>query len=519
MKKSIKLIAMVLACVMVLGLCACGGSQTATDTDGEVTLKWLTAGPGKQKDSDLVWATFNEKLAEKMPNTQVEIEALPFADFAEKWRLMIAANETIDIAWSGYAVNYTDEVKKGGYLELNDLLTQHAPKLYKSMPEWVWDLMDVDGKIYGIPCYQMMVSRPAGFKVFKEDAEKYMDYKALEEELLKKAEAGNPVLSEKAFDVIENYLLALNANGVPNKGFAPYNIAFIGEAEAQSDYGLSSPVNTVYLEYDETGRPIAKDGCAPDVTDVFYKRMAGIYQKGLIRKDVLTASDIRADEGVIGGYAMWYHAYDKFTEQQESLQIGKDIKVIHGEEKYIRPTGPAATNNSLPRSCSNPVRAMQFLEVLNDPADTSLYNMLVYGIEDKHYKKVGDNKIETLDYVGSPTLDSGYGIQKWVIGDSFNAYMTQGDVEGYDEYVKTDMNANAVAGNMEGFKFDKTPVKTELAQIDSVRKEFYGLRYGTYTDWQAKLKEYREKVQKCGQQKVIAEVQRQLDAWYDAQNK
>lgn len=519
MKKRTRIIAGLLALLTAVTICSCGKKTTFDSKD--VRLKWLTAGPGKQKDTDLVWKTFNEKLNEKMPGVQIDFEILPIGDYAEKWRLMIAANEKIDIAWNGYVQNYADEVKKGAYLPLNDYLEEYAPNLYKSMPDWIWENMKVDGKIYAVPCYQMMVSRPSAFKVFKEDAEKYLDYEGLQAEFEKPFSAGAPSLSEKSFDIIEDYLTKLDANGIKHKGFAPYIIAYVGEIECTSDSlenGMGLPcIETTYLTLGKDGRPIANDACAPDVTDVFYKRMAQMYKKGFIRNDVLTAADIRSDEGKDGGYAIWFNVYDAFTEQQESIAAGKDIKVIPRSKNYVRSTSPFATNNALPRTCQNLEKAMSFLELFNNPKDTELYNLLVYGIEDKHYKKVGENRIETLDYTGSPTIDSNYGVQKWILGDTFNAYLTQGDVDGYNEYVKNDMNVNAVDSPLAGFVFDKEPVKVELAQIASVKKEYYGLRYGTYSNWEEKLKEYREKIQKCGQQKVIEEVQKQLDVWYESQ--
>ena len=60
----------VLAAVLVLGcvmnFAGCGDKNTAKKEE-TVTLKWIFGGPGKQRDSDEVYALFNEKLQEKMP--------------------------------------------------------------------------------------------------------------------------------------------------------------------------------------------------------------------------------------------------------------------------------------------------------------------------------------------------------------------------------------------------------------------------------------------------------------------
>ena len=75
-------------CLLIGVLSGCGCSK---DTNDVVTLKVVLGGVGEMADSQMVWEEFNKKLADFMPNTRVEFEVIPYAEYREKWKLMAAA--------------------------------------------------------------------------------------------------------------------------------------------------------------------------------------------------------------------------------------------------------------------------------------------------------------------------------------------------------------------------------------------------------------------------------------------
>ena len=113
------------AAIALPALAGCGGggdtAQVSDDGSEQVTLKWVFVGPGEQEDSQKVWDKFNEVLANYLPNTTVEFECITSADYAEKWKLMSASQENLDIVWHGWMLPYVSEVKKGSYMELDEL--------------------------------------------------------------------------------------------------------------------------------------------------------------------------------------------------------------------------------------------------------------------------------------------------------------------------------------------------------------------------------------------------------------
>ena len=68
---------------------------------------------------------------------------------------------------------------------------------------------------------------------------------------------------------------------------------------------------------------------------------------------------------------------------------------------------------------SYPARAMMFLNLLH--TDKYLINLLNWGIENKHYKKVSDNVIDYAPGVDAKT--TGYSMnQSWMFGNQLNLF-------------------------------------------------------------------------------------------------
>ena len=53
----------------------------------------------------------------------------------------------------------------------------------------------------------------------------------------------------------------------------------------------------------------------------------------------------------------------------------------------------------------------------------------------------------------------------------------------------------------------------EIAQVNTVAKEYEGLNRGRFENVDAKLAEYKTKLKEAGIDKIIAEMQTQIDAW------
>jgi putative aldouronate transport system substrate-binding protein len=100
----------------------------------------------------------------------------------------------------------------------------------------------------------------------------------------------------------------------------------------------------------------------------------------------------------------------------------------------------------------------------------------------------------------------------WMFGNIFNDYYSSEDVVGAWPLSLKD-NQTATPSQALGFAFDPTNVKTELAQVQLAQQQYgYPLIMGR-VDPNAGLQTYLSKLNDAGVEKVMTEIQSQLDKW------
>jgi ABC-type glycerol-3-phosphate transport system substrate-binding protein len=149
------IISLLIIIVIVIANSACesNGREDKNTANGseQITLKWMIFGE-KSKSSDSVIATFNENLQEYYPNMAIEFDIVPIADYKEKWDMVMATNEKVDLVWIGNDIfNYTEEVKKGSFMALDYLLSTDGANLTEQISTDLWAKQTREGKIYSVP--------------------------------------------------------------------------------------------------------------------------------------------------------------------------------------------------------------------------------------------------------------------------------------------------------------------------------------------------------------------------------
>ena len=162
----------------------------------------------------------------------------------------------------------------------------------------------------------------------------------------------------------------------------------------------------------------------------------------------------------------------------------------------------------------NKETAAKIINLMNTEKGKDLYNMLVWGIEGEHYTVTGADRIETIGYTGQGTTSAPYGLWKWVVGNTKNAYMTQSDSEEYKEFVFERFNEgeDTLVSRAIGFSPDLTEYQSQLAQLSSVDGEYTKpLMYGAVANYESVYAEFMDKIKKCESDKIRDEIQKQLD--------
>lgn len=490
MKKITKKVAGILATATLataLGGCSFQGDS---NKDKVAKLHYVMGGPGTQEDATYVWETFNDKLKEDGYKMDITFEVIPLSEYKQKFMLMTSAREKVDIA-NTYGLDFSTEVRNGTFTPLDDLLKDYGKETLEALPEWLMDYQKLNGKIYGVPSYQMCADMRC-IVFFKDEAEKYLDIDKFKKVLYSKPTFDN----QEMYDMLEEYMATLKKNGINYKDATILNTK--GFDGFTSGYGV---------QYDSEDKII--NFALYDGAKTRYAVASDWYKKGYIREDILSATDRNNLQGKIGGFAFWDEGWTPFREAVMSEEYDKPVIAIPYSDKYYIGRTNAAAGTSITETCEDKEKAMQLINLLQ--SDKDYYNMLVFGIEGNHYEKIGENKIKTA-YGAQGSSNDRYGIYKWIVGNTNLAYLTQDEPEDYKKWVFEEVNASDYRSPLMGFAPDTTKIQDYITQVSAVRSKYYqSLCDGALPDWEATFEQFKTEMKQVGDQEIIDELQKQLD--------
>ena len=100
-----RLLALMLAVMMVLSFAACGWNENDTTKDGDVpTLVWYVHGD-KQQDIASVMEEVN-KITVPAIGAKLDLQFIDQPSYTEKMQMMMAAGTEFDICFTGYVNTY-----------------------------------------------------------------------------------------------------------------------------------------------------------------------------------------------------------------------------------------------------------------------------------------------------------------------------------------------------------------------------------------------------------------------------
>ena len=236
------------------------------------------------------------------------------------------------------------------------------------------------------------------------------------------------------------------------------------------------------------------------------------YTDGYVLKDIATQSDQTKSSLVKNGKVACYlnRAKPGFDAQEEAM-AAMDLVSQPIAEPLAKTSSVANVMWSIPINSKKPEKTMQFLNLLY--TDPEVINMLDWGIEGAHYVKVSD---QVIDYPsGKDAGNVGYSGFGWMWGNQFLSYVLTTDNPDIWNEMKA-FNDGAVKSKAMGFIFDASSVTTEVAAVTNVYDQYrMGLETGT-TDPATELPKFIAALKDAGIDKIVAEKQKQLDAWLSA---
>lgn len=471
-------------------------SQVVTPTEEvlpEVELKWVTLGVKDYPDTDLVEEAMNEILLEKI-NATINIETIPYANYWDKLNLKLSAGEEFDILFTG-AGYFVNEASKGEIVDITTMLDNYGTDLQKVVLPGVFDAARINGKIYGVPNLQGLCM-PSEMCVRGDLFEKY----------------SFPTMIS-SFDELDDAFDKI----LKNEKITPLFIFNPGSGESIYTYYI---VNTApfFLINGSTPGAYTKDMKVINQyeSDHFKDWITWAnkaYKNGWINSDAATAKgdqntgpDKFACSLMTGGPQNQASAANSYKNTTKGKYTPSFVSI--GTDKYIKTSVIRGTMNAVSSTSKNPERAVMLLNLIN--TDKELYNLMCYGIEGTHYVL----KDGFVDFPAGVTADTStyYPNECWAFGNVYNALLQAGQ-DGAVMQKQLAFDATATPEPAMGFSYDGTAMKTEIAQCTTVLSEYlHPLACGAL-DPEVYLPIMLEKLKEAGSEKIIADMQSQLDTF------
>ncbi len=476
--RNVKLVAVLLIICLALGLSGCG--KPAVDQSKEVNLVWWVYGD-KPKDADLVVAEINKYIKPKI-NATVDIQWTSYDGtvFTNKMNLLSSAGDKYDLVFTASWVNsFQLGAQKGFFMPLDDLLAKYGQGVKKAVDPMFWDGTIIKGNHYAVPTNkEVAVEARYSFNM----------------NLLKKAGMDSSVFKTiKSLADLEPIFAKMH-KADPNV-YCYSNWDKFREYDIIIDYNIPGAVRVD----DPNCRVINQFEDAPFIAVL--KQMRKFYQEGYVSKSEKDAPLQLFTQGKLLCAAFDNNPY---IDLERSRDLGFPIESAPAYPPIATVNSVAGAMTAISATSENPERAMALLNLVN--TDPVLRNMFSYGVEGVHFNKVGATEIEFTARHGD------YSPPHWLFGNFFILYTVKGDPA--DKWEKfREFNASVKKSPIFGFFFDGEPVRSELSALQNIGNEFAPTLFRGSVDVDEAVRNFADKAKGAGLDKVLAEMQKQIDAW------
>ncbi|OMF22934.1 hypothetical protein BK133_25105 [Paenibacillus sp. FSL H8-0548] len=395
-RKTFAKTASIICAIAILAGCASGGNgnggSNSSATNSPSTEK--PAAPVKlsivQQDGGRVWKADNPAIVEleRQTNTDLDVNMIPAGEIMNKYNLMAASASIPDISklpnfeFQKYADN-------GLFLEVTDLIEEHAPNLKKLISKDMWDLVKYKGKQLAIP----YVNVPA--KIVPVVRQDWLDTLGLQpptnleqyEEVLKQFTKNDP--DKNGQD--DTYGLGATGNWKGDFtmifgafGIMPFDSGNIRQSYLKDDTIYPSQIASEYKEA------------------ITY--IKGLWDQKLIDPELFIIKGDQANQKLVQSKAGTFTAWWSIAPQV--LKVNLKMNEINPAMVWdpivpaiVGPTGQSGLESrgsingtiNISAKAKDPVAAIKFLDYVATDEGWELAN---YGIKGEHYNDVLEGRTE-----------------------------------------------------------------------------------------------------------------------------
>lgn len=525
------LLSLILTLAMLLTLAACGNGDTTTTT-GEggadtttlspdeidisefLTISHLSLGNKPENGQyEKVKAEWDKYLKDKV-NAELEIQYIGWTDYLTQYNLLLATGEGLDmINTASDWLEMWPNAQRGAFMDIKDLLPTYAPQTWSTIPESSWAEVTYGDEIIAIPedMYTQWINH--GFMYRGDWADAYN------------------VGEVKSWDDFGRYLQAVKDN-LSDQGVVPFDLAGASNIMAVYDGWIQTqsllisidpvPGGLIFAKSDdEWDQVVSRYNVQEDGTDLllnFARKMQEWGDAGYWREDVLnnTADGwVQLKAGLNGTRQHHTQTFIYAHGELEREIPGADLRYFPYADESGNLVKMSITHGAtaIAANCPNPERTLMVYDLIRN--DETMYKLFNWGLEGTQY---------VITEEGQRDLPEGYNTDTDSFASNFwggrmdqfelkypNATMIDGWEDLYDH-----LDSMAVEYRYGRFVFDRTPVENELAACSEViNSQLPAICVGKTIDGDPDqaVADIRSKLELAGLEKIITEVQNQIDAF------
>lgn len=510
MKNIKKLLLIMFSVFMVIGLVACGGS----DSDGQDTGK-VSSEDNKKETYDKVvyaYATFNnipssdvlETVTEEInvitrEKINVEVELLPIAifDYSSTVSLALQGGDQIDLFQS--LGDFNNSVSSDMAYDLTDIAEANAKETLELLGEDILKSTKKEGRLFGIPTYKPYALTP--MVIYKQEI---ADELNIDMSKVKTISDLTDVLST----VKEAY---------------PDMTPLVPVQTGTSGVNMTIP-EVDYLTDDYFSPKGVLMGNDMKVVDYYgtdeFAEIANLarlwYEEGLILQDAATttstATELMSAENSFC-YVASYSYPPEDTAASISAQVGGiPLGAVQIGEAYLDTTSINALTWMVSSTSKVPEAALKFLNLTF--TDPDIINLIIYGLEGRDYVLSDEGFMSYPEGEDASSVPYTAQLSCGTLGNFFLMHPMEGTSK--ESLVwEEEQNHLAKKSPAMGFTFDSSEVKTEYTAVVNVINQYLpGLLCGS-VDPEVMIPEFRNKLSEAGLEAIIAAKQSQLDEWLE----
>lgn len=504
-----KMLSVVLASVLALSLASCGNSNaksnatstapsaadnTSADasakdwtTQEAYTVKLVLPGTAKVEDCEEIARLATEITLPKY-NTTIEITRVGFGTYDQEVNLMFSSGEKLDMLYNNRGI-FVSAVNSGQIVEIGQYFDEYAPELKALISDDDWATVSVDGGIYAVPANKEKAVA-WGFSMNKEIADATgIDYSEIDTE-----EELEPLLRK----VKEMYptMYPVGSNGGTMSTMTTYD-------DLGYDFGVLKDCT------DPDDHTVVNWYGTDEYKEIIERRWRWT-QEGLIMPDAASNTDPWATLISSG------KVFGRFSNVKPGIVAEHEKNT--GVKMVVLPMTDAYTTTTrldilwyVAHNSEKPERTVQIMnEIYTNP---ELQNILCNGIEGKHFEYKNSEKTIVGYPEGVDGSNTGYPSYPWAWLNEMITPVWEGSETTLWKETE-EFNNTAIVSPAKGFAWNNSAVLNEVTACNNVRTKYANaLECGSINPQEA-LPKFLKELEDAGINRIIAEKQKQLDAWF-----